>query len=335
MSSRSQVGFRIVGAIFKSIAFSLLALGALLLFTHTPTYATSIPESPRPIRLIVNNWTSQIVMAKILGKIYQKKGYTVEYKELSSNDQWAHLHRGLEHVQVEVWQGTMAEDLSRIRALGQVVEVGDHDALTREDWWYPTYVEENCPGLPSWRALKKCAHLFAHKSTSPQGRYVGGPWEKPERARIRALEMDFVVKPVQVADELWVELKRASAKKEPIVLFNWSPNWIEDRFEGKFVEFPEYDPNCETVPAWGVNPKRIHDCGNPKDGWLKKVAWVQMEQTWPCAFAVLKDMNFNNAMISQIAAFVDADGMTHIQAADKWISENTALISTWGANTCE
>ncbi len=229
----------------------------------------------------------------------------------------------------------MAEDLSRIRALGQVVEVGDHDALTREDWWYPTYVEENCPGLPSWRALKKCAHLFAHKSTSPQGRYVGGPWEKPERARIRALEMDFVVKPVQVADELWVELKRASAKKEPIVLFNWSPNWIEDRFEGKFVEFPEYDPNCETVPAWGVNPKRIHDCGNPKDGWLKKVAWVQMEQTWPCAFAVLKDMNFNNAMISQIAAFVDADGMTHIQAADKWISENTALISTWGANTCE
>ncbi|WP_419905346.1 glycine betaine ABC transporter substrate-binding protein [Kiloniella sp.] len=92
--------------------------------------------------MIINNWTSQIVMAKILGKIYQEKGYAVEYKELTSNDQWAHLHRGLEHVQVEVWQGTMAEDFARIRALGQVVEVGSHDALTREDWWYPTYVEE-------------------------------------------------------------------------------------------------------------------------------------------------------------------------------------------------
>ena len=228
----------------------------------------------------------------------------------------------------------MAEDLARTSTLGQIVEVGDHDALTLEDWWYPSYLEERCPGLPSWEALKKCAPLFSHKSTAPKGRYVAGPWEKPERARIRALEMDFAVKPVKTADDLWVELKKAYTEKSSIVLFNWSPNWIEDRFDGKFVEFPEYDPQCEIDPAWGVNATRIHDCGNPKDGWLKKVAWVQTEQMWPCAYAILKDMNFNNAMISQIAAYVDADNMTHAQAADKWISDNTVLISTWGAKTC-
>ncbi|MFD2206014.1 ABC transporter substrate-binding protein [Kiloniella antarctica] len=334
MSSRSQTGFNERRVIFSSFKASLLALGTISLFTHSPTYATSIPESPLPIRLIINNWTSQIVMTEILGKIYHDKGYTVEYKELASKDQWAHLHRGLAHIQVEVWQGTMSEDLARTSALGQVIEAGDHDALTREEWWYPSYVEERCPGLPDWQALKKCAVLFSDSSTSPKGRYVAGPWEKPERARIRALEMDFVVKPVKVADDLWIELNKAYTEKAPIVLFNWSPNWIEDRFDGEFVEFPEYDPKCETDPTWGVNSTRLYDCGNPKNGWLKKVTWVQTEQEWPCAHAILNDMNFDNAMISQIAAYVDADGMTHTQAADKWISDNTALISTWGAETC-
>ncbi|WP_218044428.1 ABC transporter substrate-binding protein [Kiloniella litopenaei] len=323
----------------KSFPFSgrLLRATFFLLITifFFPAFAkASVPESKDPIRIILNNWTSQIVMAKIYGKILEAKGYEVEYKELTTKDQWARLHRGLEHVQVEVWEGTMAEDLERVRAKGQIVEVSDHDAKTREEWWYPSYVEELCPGLPDWKALKKCASLFSDSTTAPRGRYVAGPWEKPEKARIRALEMDFTVRPVKQADDLWVELEKSYQKKEPIVLFNWSPNWVEDRFEGKFIEFPNYSAECETNPAWGVNSERIHDCGNPKDGWLKKVAWVKMEQTWPCAYGVLSDMNFTNAMISKVSALVDADGMTYDQAADRWLKENHSLQNSWGQHSC-
>ncbi|WP_218044874.1 ABC transporter substrate-binding protein [Kiloniella majae] len=311
----------------------LFTTGIMLMASFSPA-VSSVPESKEPVRVIINNWTSQIVMAKIYGKTLQSKGYTVEYKELTTKDQWARLHRGLEHVQVEVWQGTMAEDLQRVQKKGQIVVAGDHAAKTREEWWYPSYVEKVCPGLPDWKALKKCAHLFSHSSTAPQGRYVAGPWEKPEKARIRALEMDFTVAPVTKADDLWIELDKSYKKQEPIVLFNWSPNWVEDRFDGKFVEFPDYAEECENDPAWGINPKRVHDCGNPKDGWLKKVAWIKMEKNWPCAFAILSDMNFSNAMISQVSALVDADGLSHDQAADKWIEENQALQTTWGNKAC-
>ncbi|WP_417431714.1 ABC transporter substrate-binding protein [Kiloniella sp.] len=314
----------------------LLAISLLLTSNYViPTPANAfVPESKKPIRIILNNWTSQIIMAKIYGKTLEAKGYKVEYKELSTKDQWARLHRGLEHVQVEVWEGTMSEDLERVKAKGQIVVVSDHDAKTREEWWYPSYVEQLCPGLPNWKALKKCASLFSDSSTAPQGRYVAGPWEKPEKARIRALEMDFTVRPVKQADDLWVELEKSYKNKEPIVLFNWSPNWVEDRYDGKFVEFPNYSAECETDPAWGVNPKRIHDCGNPKDGWLKKVAWVKMEITWPCAYAVLSDMNFTSPMISQVAALVDADGMTHDQATNRWIDKNQELQKSWGNQSC-
>lgn len=266
--------------IFRTIGRCVqITLFSGLIFT-SGIYAAqaAVPESPDPVRIILNNWTSQIVLSKALGEIYKRRGYTVEYITLETKNQWSHLHRGLEHIQVEVWEGTMADDFERVLKFGKIVDAGNHSATTREEWWYPNYVEEVCSGLPDWRALRKCAPLFADGSSSTLGRYVAGPWEKPERARIRALDLGFRVDEVKKADDLWVALKKAAANNKPVVLFNWSPNWVEDRFKGKFVEFPDYDARCGTDASWGVNKDRKHDCGNPKNGWLKKVAWGGLEK---------------------------------------------------------
>ncbi len=57
------------------------------------------------------------------------------------------------------------------------------------------------------------------------------------------------------------------------MIVNWTPNWPEAKFDGKFVDFPDHDPACEGDASWGVNPDLPHDCGNPKAGWLKKGVW--------------------------------------------------------------
>ncbi|MGN7613537.1 ABC transporter substrate-binding protein [Magnetococcales bacterium HHB-1] len=297
--------------------------------------AGTVPESNQPIRIIVNNWSSQIVMSRILGNMYKKMGYTVEYPKKDIASQWGGLHRGVEHIQVEVWEGTMQEDFHRISAYGQMVDAGTHDAITREEWWYPSYVEEVCPGLPDWRALKRCAPLFANEKTAPKGRYLAGPWEKPEKARIRALDLNFEVEMAEKSDDLWIELEKAWQQRKPIVLFNWTPNWVEVRYEGKFIEFPPHAPECETDPAWGINKKWTFDCGNPPAGWLKKAAWKGMQKTWPCAWQVLRNMNFSNTMIGTIAALVDKDGLSHEEAAKKWLANNTDVWSSWLPTTCQ
>jgi glycine betaine/proline transport system substrate-binding protein len=311
---------------------AITAFISILLVLDTETSAKP-PESNKPIRIITNNWSSQIVLSNILGEIYSRHGYEVEYVELPSMDQWGRLHRGHEHVQVEVWEGTMKEDFERISKFGNIIDAGNHDAKTREDWWYPSYVEKMCPGLPDWRALRRCASQFSEPG-SDKGRYVAGPWEKPDAARIRALDLNFTSVPVKNGDELWVELDKAYKKQKPIVLFNWSPNWIESRYKGKFVEFPKHDPLCEVDVKWGVNKSRTFDCGNPKDGWLKKVAWRGLKERWPCAFSILRDMNFTNAMISSVAAFVDAEGKSHREAARIWLNGNKRLWQSWGVALC-
>ena len=303
-------------------------------FLAAATATASVPESDSSIRIIVNNWTSQIVLSNILGAVYLKMGYAVEFVELETDVQWGHLHRGMEHVQVEVWEGTMGNDFERVSKFGNMIDAGTYDAVTREEWWYPLYVEESCPGLPDWRALRRCAPIFASDDTSQRGRYLTGPWEKPENARVRALGLDFEVIAVERAADLWVELEEAFSEKRPIILFNWTPNSIEAQYQGRFVEFPTYEPECETDPEWGINNDWAYDCGNPKDGWLKKAAWAGMENTWPCALGMLRSMNLNNAIIAQVAAMVDFDDMSHQLAAQQWLAENTDLWRSWIPDRC-
>lgn len=309
-------------------------MSRLLLFLLLTLSGFAIHAEPLPIKIVLNNWTSQIVLSYVAGEIFKQQGYPVKYVTSSVDEQWGGLSHGLVHVQVEVWQGTMSQEFDRLVALGAIEDMDAHDATTREDWWYPNYVEKRCPGLPDWQALKACAKIFS-KDGKSTGIYVAGPWEKPDAARIRALGLNFKVKSVKNGNELWVALKQAARLETPIVLFNWSPNWVESRYDGKFIEFPAYHPDCETNPAWGENTAYLYDCGNPSGGWLKKAAWSGFQATFPCAYESLKKMNFSNGQIANAAALVDVDKHSYQEAADIWLKANQSVWEPWLTTSCK
>ena len=201
-----------------------------------------MPESPDPIQIVVNNWTSQIVLAEVAGKLLQKMGYNVEYKpsdtqlQYTAHGQWRHGFpgRGL---------GRQPEDrFESAVAGGGLVDLGTHEAVTREDWWYPDYVKEACPGPARLEGAGCLRGQVRHRRDRPKGRFVGPPadWGKHYSERIQALKMNFEEVPVGQAATLWAELQAAYDRKEPIVLFNWTPNFIEAKYPGHFVEFPEF-----------------------------------------------------------------------------------------------
>ncbi len=307
----------------------------LVMLCESQTLASGLLETDEPIKLILNDWTSQIVLTKVVGHILEDMGYEVAYADVKVDEQWGAMVRGILHVQVEVWEGTMSQVFGRMVSGGGIVDLGSYSATTREEWWYPSYVEEQCPGLPDWRALKACADIFAVPETAPRGRYLAGPWEKPDAARIRALGLELTAIAAKDGNALWVELEKAIKEKRPIVLFNWTPNWVEAVYDGKFIEFPDYHPDCETKPEWGVNPEFAYDCGNPKNGWLKKAAWKGVESNWPCAFQMLKNMDLDNAHFARMAALVDVDRLSYDAAAEKWLSDNRNTWSNWPPESCK
>ncbi len=311
---------------------SALAMGVVVAGMAVSTAVLAeVPESSDPVRIILNNWTSQNVLANVAGQLLERMGYTVEYKPSDTQLQFTAMANGDMDLQVEVWEGSMWPSFKAALDTGGMVDAGTHNAVTREEWWYPTYIEEVCPGLPDWKALDACADKFATAETSPKGRFVGPPadWGKHYSERISALGMNFTEVPVGQAATLWAELASAVERKEPVVLFNWTPNFIEAKFEGKFVEFPEFDPACHEDPAWGMNPDAIFDCGAPRKGWLKKAAWSGMKDKWAKAFEFVQKMNFSNAQIAKAADMVDSDGLSPEDAATKWIAENEDAWRAW------
>jgi glycine betaine/proline transport system substrate-binding protein len=320
--------------VFRSLFFRLVFVLLLLSVCFRAYSQSNVEDRTETVKIIINNWTSQLVMARILSGMLEEVGYDTEYIESDTHQQWGALAYGAAHIQVEVWEGTMSDMFNRMLAEGNIVDAGTHEAKTREDWWYPDYVEDVCPELPLWTALKRCAALFRNADSEGLGVYYAGPWEKPDETRIRALGLGFKVELLTQGDDLWVKLKAAAEKRQPIVLFNWTPNWVESRYSGKFVEFPEYAPECETDPEWGINPGYIHDCGNPKNGWLKKAVWAGLEAKWPCAYKMVTNLSFSNSQIAQVAAYVDIDGLSYDQAAEKWLAENEPLWRKWVPEQC-
>ena len=309
-------------------------MGALLL-VFTATFGLSahaaVPESTAPIKIVDSNWSSQKVLARVAQQLLEKVGYQTRIVPSDSQGQFPAMGLGDLHLQMEIWEGTMAQNFDKEVAAGRMVDMGSHDATTREDWWYPNYVEEICPGLPDWRALNDCAAKLSVAETAPNARYLAGPvdWIKHDKERIEALDLKVTVVNAGSAAALFGELKSAAARKEPIILFNWAPNWVGAAFPGKFIEFPKHGEGCATDASWGLNPDQTYDCGNPVGGYLKKGVWSGFEQKWACGFALVKNINFTGPMVDQAAAMVDVDGLSHDAAAKAWIAQHPQEVAKW------
>jgi glycine betaine/proline transport system substrate-binding protein len=305
------------------------AMGAATAALMTPSAMAQ--ESSEPIIIVQNNWTSQLVLSTVVGLVLEDMGYTVEYAPSDSQLQFSAIANGDMHFQVESWEGSMKTAFEAAVANEGMIDAGAHDAQTREEWWIPNYVLDVCPAANTWDGLNACAAIFATAETAPKGRFVGPPadWGKNYADRIQALEMDLVAINVGQAATLWAELQSAYDRKEPIVLFNWTPNFIESKFEGTFVDFPEPEAACFDDASWGPNPNATGDCGAPRGGWLKKAAWSGIADEWPAAWGVMQKINFTNAQIAAASLMVDVDGMSPEEAAAKWVAENQDIIASW------
>src|SRR6056297_2097635 len=118
-------------------------------------------ESQEPIKLTMHDWTGQLLTTTIMGKVLAEAGYNVELVQADYIAQFAGLKTGDLHVATEIWETTGREAMDEATATGDVVNMGESGMIAIEEWWYPAYMQERCPGLPDWQALNECAQEFA------------------------------------------------------------------------------------------------------------------------------------------------------------------------------
>ena len=311
----------------KNLLVPLALLYSSLSLSSPATRATEIV-------IPLNNWESQRVVSRAIGKVLESSSYEVSFVDISSDMQWGAIRRGTTDFQLEVWEPSMKARLDKFVARREVVDLGEHRAKVTEDWWYPKYVEELCPGLPDWRALNRCKSLFESKGSNSKGTYISGPWDYGDGNIIRALNIDFTITRVSDSAELWRELTQALESKRPIILLNWSPNWTDEHLDGEFVQFPPHTDACDTDPKWGINKFLPKDCANPNDGWLKKVASTQLKSKAPCVYQFVQNISFTSEMLAHASYLMVVKKLSDKEAATHWLRKYSDELNGWKPESC-
>lgn len=302
----------------------LSLLAAMVTITTVPAAAAKVPESNDPITFMLANWSSFNVQSEIAGQILQKLGYTVKYQPMDDSARYPAFEAGDATFAMETWATTQKAALEASVATGKVLDLGELKARAKEDWWYPLYMKEKCPGLPNWEALKnpKCAQAFSAPETAPKGRYLAGPvdWGGFDNERVEALGLPFVVVNAGTDASMFAELQAAYERKAPIMLWIYSPHWAPSKYQGEWVQFPKYTDECYD--------KKLYTCGKP-EGWIKKMGWAEGEKKWPCAYQVIRNYDMDAKTLGDFAGEVDLDGKKPAEVAKAWIAKNEATWKSW------
>jgi glycine betaine/proline transport system substrate-binding protein len=304
-------------------------LGVLMFLLALPAAAQ---ESRDAIRIAVHDWTGQRITASIAGGMLRQMGYQVRYVVVDYLKALEAMARGEVDLVTEQRASTADEAMAKADARGDVEKLGPLGPKAREDWWYPLYMKERCPGLPDWKALKNCGEVFSTPDTKPLGRYLGlpGMWGGNDQERIDALGLPFVVVDASNEDAMFADLRDSYRHKAPLMVWAYSPHWVGARFEGEWVEFPPYDPSCYTDSKWGPNPDKTYDCGKPR-GDIWKYATLDMKTKWPQAYRTMKRLQIDQKELEEMVAAVDLDGQLVPSVATRWLARHREVWERWAA----
>jgi glycine betaine/proline transport system substrate-binding protein len=198
-------------------------------------------------------------------------------------------------------------------------------------WYVPTFVVKDHPELATWEGFKDpaLAKLFATAESGDLGQFLmGDPSYVTYDEQIIAnlgLPLKYVVAGSEAA--LLTAIDQAVADKKPVLMQFWKPHWKQLEVDLTEVKLPDVTDACLASAAAGDGG---YACDYPVDK-LYKAASAGLEAKNAAAFKFLSKFQLTTEQQSEIAGYVDRDGMTAADAAKKWVDANPDVVAAWMA----
>jgi len=302
--------------------------GTVLLATMPPVTVKAAPlgEVNQPIKLVINEWTSQHITTHIAGQILEAAGYKVEYITAGYQNMWQAVADGQLDAALEIYESNVTDQYRQLNAMGKVEDLGPLGFVAHEGYVYTPHVAELCPGLPAWEALKDCAGVFATAETLPLGRLLDypGEWGTPGADRAQALGLPFKAIPAGSEGALVTEFRTSVERKTPILAVFWQPHWAITAYDLTFVDLPAGTPECYVDPAYGPNPDVVGDCDFLPTR-VFKAAWPGLKDKWPAAYEILQKFEISLDVQQSLTGAVDIDGLPVETVTEQWFQANDAI----------
>ena len=299
--------------------------------TKAPGTTTAGGSGTEAITLAVNPWTGSAVNAYVAKAIIEAQlGAPVEIIDIDENATWVGLDDGSIDAVLEVWPSGHAADYETyITGKGTVVDMGKLGPSAKIGWYVPKFIVDQHPELATWEGFQnpELAKLFATAESGDLGQFtMGDPSYVTYDEQIIAnlgLPLKYVVAGTEAA--LLTAIDQSIADQKPILMQFWKPHWKQLEVELVEVKLPDITPECTAALE---SQDGSYACDYPVDE-LYKAANAGLEAKNPGVFALLSKLTLTTEQQSEIAGYVDRDGLTPEEAAKKWVEANSAVWQLW------
>ena len=221
------------------------------------------------IVLAVNPWVGAAANANVAKNIMESEmGCTVELQEVNESAQFPAMADGDVDATLEVWPSGHAKDRKDyIDKAGSVVDAGELGIIGNIGWFTPSYVVEQNPDYATWEGFKDNADEFATAETGDKGRFLGADttYSIFDEAIIASLGLDLEVVYSGSEAASLAALDKAYKNQDPILMYWWTPQWANAKYDLVEVELPAYTEECGQIAAEDPDAAVGYDCDYAED----------------------------------------------------------------------
>jgi glycine betaine/proline transport system substrate-binding protein len=283
------------------------------------------------ITLAINPWTGSAVNANVAKVVLESQlGTPVSFVEIDEFATWPGMEDGSIDAVLEVWPSGHAADFETyINTNKTVVDLGELGPTAKIGWYVPTAVVTEHPELATWEGFEDpaLAKLFATAESGELGQFLmGDPTYVTFDEQIIAnlgLPLKYVVGGSEAA--VLAAIDTAVADGTPVLVQFWKPHWKHLEADLTEVKLPDVTEECLASAAAGDGG---YACDYAPDV-LVKDASAALEAKNKVAFDFLSKFQLTTEQQSEIAGYIDRDGMAAADAATKWVTDNPDVVAAW------
>lgn len=283
----------------KPLKATALALGLGLTTIVAGCGSTDKDSSKddKKIELAYVEWDTEVASTNVIAKVLEDKGFTVKTTALDNAVMWEAVANNKADAMVAGWlPNTHASQYEKYK--DKLVDLGVNLKGAKVGLVVPDYMDVDSIADLSDEAKKTITGI-------EPGAGIMSATEKALKDYSNL--SDWKLKSSS-SGAMTVALGQAIKKKEEIVITGWSPHWMFQKYDLKYLKDPENVYGGE---------ESIHTFAS-KD----------LEKKSPEAYKILKNFKWTTADMEEVMLEV-SDGATPEKAAENWIKANQDLVDEW------
>jgi glycine betaine/proline transport system substrate-binding protein len=274
------------------------------------------------VNIAINPWVGYEADAAVVGYLLKEKlGYTVEEKNLKEEISWQGFESGDVDVILENWGH---DDLKKtyIEEKKVAVEVGPTGNKGIISWYVPPWLATAHPDILDYKNLNNYADQFKTTESGDKGQLLDGDptYVTNDEALVTNLGLNFKVVYAGSEAALIEAFRTAETQKKFVIGYFYEPQWFLSEVALKRVALPPYTAGCD------ADPKKVA-CDYP-DYILDKIASKKFADTGGDAYTLVQKFSWTNDDQNLVAGYINS-GMSHDEAARKWVDANEATWKAW------